>query len=150
MKILSSSGKVLRTEKSDVPDRVHVEGSLDSHDGAPISIALRQGKPFKNTPALVWSILGEKGEVRLEALEQSGFQAFDVTVTIAVENAETGEVETVKWEDGMQERGYKGSAKNIGTLYELFARGKEGSWATFEDALEWHRFLEEAWGDWKA
>ena len=30
----------------------------------------------------------------------------------------------------------------IGPVYEAFARGKEGTWATFEDALTRHRMVE--------
>jgi len=149
IKVLSSSGQVLRTIKSDVPDLVHIEGSLPSHNNAPTSITLRRAPPFKGTPALIWAVHGQSGEIRVEAAGTT-IHAFDSGAKILVEDFESGEIETVTWEDPMAGKGIKGPANNIGALYEAFAGGEKGAWPTFEDALQRHRMLEEVWGDWKA
>ncbi len=149
IKVLSSSGDVLRTIKSNVPDLVHLEGSLPSHHSAPTSITLRRTPPFKGTPALVWTIIGQSGEIRVEA-PATMIHAFDSGAKIMIEDFAGGEVETVSWEDPMAGLGIKGAANNIGALYEAFAHGEKGTWPTFEDALERHRMLDEVWGDWKA
>ena len=127
-----------------MPDRIHIEGSLSSHNDAPISIFMRRGNPFKGTPGLVWDIQGESGAIRVEA-QGSAITAFDYPTKILVEDLKSGKVENVTWKDEMAERGFEGSGKNIGKLYELFAEGKKGSWPTLEDALERHRFLEDFW-----
>jgi hypothetical protein len=149
IKVLSSSGDVLRTIKSNVPDLVHMEGSLPSHNNAPMAILLRRAPPFKGTPALIWAVHGQSGEIRVEAVGTM-IHAVDSGVKILVEDFESGEVETVSWEDPMAGKGIKGPASNIGALYEAFAGGEKGAWPTFEDALQRHKMLEEVWGDWNA
>lgn len=156
VKILSASGEVLRTIKSDVPDRFQIEGFLPSFSNAPISISLRRSTPFKGTPGFIWSIEGSKGEIRVEA-DGTSIHAFEQNAKILVEDFEKsgGEVENVPWDDPMADRGFKGPARNIGSLYEAFAAAdaegeKKGAWPTFEDALERHRLLEAVWGDWHA
>lgn len=76
--------------------------------------------------------------------------AFDSGAKILIEDFESGDVETVTYEDPMAGKGIKGPANNIGALYEAFAHGEKGAWPTFEDALQRHRMLDEVWGDWKA
>lgn len=147
IKVLGANKEVLRTMTSDVPDYIHIDGSLPSHNSAPISILFRKGPPFKGTLPFIWSIQGEKGEIRVEA-ESAGLQAFDVPVKVMVEDYRSGEVENVKWDYDVSVKDFKGPAKNIGMLYEKFAEGS--GYPTFADALERHEFLEEVWGDWKA
>lgn len=149
VKVLSSSGEVLRTIKSNVPDLIHIEGSLPSHNHAPSSITLRRAPPFKETPALIWTVTGQSGEIRVEAAGTT-IHAFDSGAKILVEDFASGEAETVPYEDPMAGKGLKGPANNIGALYEAFAGGEKGAWPTFEDALERHRMLDEVWGNWKA
>ena len=86
----------------------------------------------------------------MEADSTASIHAFAAATKILVEDYGSGEVESVKWEDGMAEKGLKGPAKNIGALYEAFASGAKGTWPSFEDAVERHRFLDEVWGDWEA
>ena len=151
VKVLSSSGEVLRTVQSDVPDLINFNGTLTSLNNAPSSFYFRQGPQFKGTPALIWSVHGEKGEIRVEA-DVSMVQAFDENqnAKILVENFGSGEVEEVTKEHAMADRGLKGPAKHIESLYEAFADGGKAEWPTFEDALERHKFLEDVWGNWKA
>ena len=151
IKVLSSSGEVLRTIQSNVPDLININGTLSSHNNAPFSFSFHRGPQFKGTSALVWSVHGEKGEIRVEA-DTTGIHAFDENqnVKILVQNFESGEVEKVTWEDVMADRGLKGPAKNIGSLYEAFAEGGKAEWPTFEDALERHKFLEDVLGNWEA
>lgn len=149
IKVLSSSGDILRTINSNVPDLVHMESSLPSHNNAPIAISLRRAPPFKGTPALIWSVHGQSGEIRVEAAGTT-IHAFDSGAKIQIEDFESGDVETVTYEDPMAGKEIQGPANNIGALYEAFAHGGKGSWPTFEDALQRHRMLDEVWGDWKA
>ena len=151
IKVLSSSGEVLRTVQSNVPDLININGSLSSHNNAPFSYFFKRGPRFKGTPALIWSVHGETGEIRVEA-DTTSIHAVDdnQNVKILVENFESGEVENVTWKDVMADRGLKGPAKNIGSLYEAFAEGGNAEWSTFETALERHKFLEDVWGEWEA
>ncbi len=149
IKVLSSSGDVLRTIRSDVPDLAHMEGSLPSHNNAPTTIHLHRAPPFKETPTLIWAVHGQSGEIRVEAAATM-IHAFDSGAKILVEDFESGEIETVTWEDPMAGKGIEGAANNIGALYEAFAGGEKGTWPTFEDALQKHRMLDEVLGDWNA
>lgn len=147
--VLSPTGEVSRVMRSETPDLINVHGTLPSHNNAPISIIYRAGHAFKGTPALIWSIVGEKGEIRVEG-EQANLHAVSTGFKILLQSKGSDEVETVEWRNEMAERGLQGPAQNTGSLYEAFATRKEGSWPGFEQALERHRMLEEVWGDWKA
>ena len=145
----SSTGQVSGVVQSNVPDLINVHGILTSQGSAPISILYRAGPAFKGTPSLIWSIVGEKGEIRVEG-EGPHLHASSKGFKVLLQPTGSEDVESIEWKNEMEERGFQGPAANIGSLYEAFANGQRGSWPGFEQALECHRMLEEVWDDWHA
>jgi hypothetical protein len=63
VKIFRADGSVLEeSARKTAPDHMMLQGTLTS--GVVFSATVRGGSPFKDTPGLVWSIYGEKGEIR--------------------------------------------------------------------------------------
>ena len=60
--IIGSDGSLLEIIATDVADHIMLQGTLSS--GAPLSVTFRRGPPFLGTPGFIWSIHGEKGEIR--------------------------------------------------------------------------------------
>ena len=145
--VLSSSGQITETISPNTPDHIIYSGKLSNSDGAPISISLRRGAPFKDTPGFLWSILGETGEIRVVSTGAM-FQAFETSTQIFVESFESGDVQEVDSDD--KQSPFKLPTKNIAGLYEAFASGKEGSFPDFEDAIELHKELGEMLNQWDA
>lgn len=143
--LLSPSGQVTGTATSDTPDHIVYTGRLSHWNNAPVSITLRRGPPFKDTPGFVWSIQGETGEIRVESVGPS-FQAFDLGSKMLLENYENGEVEKVDWEN--KESPWKLPARDIAALYEAFAGGEKGAYPDFEGAVGLHQELEAMWKHW--
>ncbi|OTA99893.1 hypothetical protein M426DRAFT_324792 [Hypoxylon sp. CI-4A] len=142
------TGNIVETVKSDVPDLVHVIGSLSASEytaaGATVHMRVRRGQEFKGEAPLVWSINGEKGEIRLSASGGLGIVAWAHGQPIAIEvhNFETDEIENVEWSwDGKEELDV--SARMVGALYDAFADGDTSKFPTFDHALKRHEQLEE-------
>lgn len=136
--IVGSNGEVIDTVTTNVADHIMLQGTLDS--GAPISVVFRRGPPFKDTPGFIWSICGEKGEIRMTAAGPA-LQASDNEGEIMVHNFETDEVEVVRWES--QFGNLPAPARNVAAIYEAFANGETGIYANFEHAVLRHRQIEE-------
>lgn len=147
VKILSSSGQVTETMTSNTPDHIIYTGRLSHSDNAPISILFRRGPAFKDTKGFVWSIQGEKGEIRVESVGPA-FQAFDLGSQILLEDFESGNVEKVDWED--KQNPLNLPARDIGALYDAFANEEKGAYPDFEDAVGLHKELEAMWKHWDA
>ena len=145
--VLSSSGQVTETIAPDTPDNIIYSGKLSNLDSAPISIVLRRGAPFKDTPGFVWSIHGETGAIRVVST-RPGFQAFESNPQILVESFKSGEVQVVDFED--KQSTFKLPPKNIASLYEAFASGKKDTFPNFEDAVGLHKELGEMLKQWDA
>ncbi|KAL8797807.1 MAG: hypothetical protein Q9195_000159 [Heterodermia aff. obscurata] len=145
--ILSPSGKITETIASNIPDHIIYSGKLLNSENAPISMFLRRGAPFKDTPGFVWSILGETGEIRVVSASPS-IQAFDHSPRILVESFESGDVQEVDVEE--KQSPFKLPAKNIATLYEAFASGEKGTFPDFDDAVGLHKELGEMLKEWDA
>ncbi|KAI1470397.1 NAD(P)-binding protein [Daldinia caldariorum] len=143
-----STGKIVKTVRSDVPDLIHVTGSLPGSEhttsGATVHLRFRRGQAFKGEDPLVWSVNGERGEIRLSASDGPGISAgaHAHPVTIEVHDFDTDEVEKVKWSwNGREELNV--SARMVGAQYEAFATGDETKYATFEHASKRHKQLNE-------
>lgn len=150
--IVGSDGKVSHTNKTDVPDLVHVTGTLPEsaavQKGATLHISLRRGQPYPGDPAFVWTINGEKGEIRVVSQVVSFIQvgSDDHPATLEVHDFETDKVEKVEWEYEEWQKELPVAARNVGSLYEAFAAAQEGGevqYATFEDAYQRHKQLDE-------
>jgi predicted dehydrogenase len=137
--LINADGTDNRTIKRDVPDHITVQGTLAKF-GAPLSINIRNGTAFPNTPNFVWNILGTKGEIRITSmatlnvgLECEKIELFD---------HEKGTVEVVKTGYPEEVSDLPAYARNVGTLYELYAKGGvEQGFANFEQAVELHKII---------
>ena len=153
VKVLDKHGSVLRTIKSTVPDLINLTATLTpsrlTQDGATLQLTFRSGQPFPGDLPLVWSINGEKGEIRLIGETGTSINASSTPVTIEIHDFSTDQVEKItwSWEDWQDE--LPDAARNIGMLYEAFATGDETAYPSFEDALRRHEQLEDMLARWE-
>jgi hypothetical protein len=142
----AKGGAIVETVKSDVPDLINVIGSLPSSanidQGASLHISLRRGQTFKGEPGLVWTINGDKGEIRLVVPSGPGLQAFATSADIDIHDFETDEVQKVEWDYGRWSD-LPVPARNIGALYEAYAEGDTTKYPNFDHALKRHTQLDE-------
>ncbi|KAK1579154.1 oxidoreductase family protein [Colletotrichum navitas] len=158
VRVLLGDGAARRV-RSDVPDFVAVHGALrgrendDAVDGATLAVRFRNGPPFKGRPALVWRIVGEKGEVEVEspAGPYLHSDSYDEPVVVRVHDHERDEVEEVSWDWEGWQKELPVRARSVGEVYERFARWVEagrgdveedGRWPTVQDAVLRMRELE--------
>ncbi|KAF5013329.1 hypothetical protein FDECE_679 [Fusarium decemcellulare] len=143
-----SSNMTIETVKSNVPDLIVIQSQLQGDkavDGATLLARFRLGSPFPDEPSMVWTITGERGEIRLSAQGSTTLQAqgYDKPVFIQVRDFATNEVEKVSWEWFDWQSELPVLARSVGRLYEAIAAGDTEDIVTFEDALERHMQLEE-------
>ncbi|KAH8649310.1 hypothetical protein BX600DRAFT_404403 [Xylariales sp. PMI_506] len=142
------SGQVTEIKRVDVPDLVFMTGSLKASKSvvpdATLHLQYRRGQPFKGEPALVWTINGEKGEIRLTSPGSIGpaFQTGLGSETIEVHNFATDEVEQVGWDWSSAWAELPHTARNIGAIYEAYAAADSSDYATFNDALRRQKALD--------
>ncbi|KAI1767909.1 NAD(P)-binding protein [Hypoxylon sp. FL1150] len=143
-----STGLIVETIRSDVPDLMFVTGSLQASEyvasGATLHFRCRRGQPFKGEDPLVWSVNGEKGEIRLRASGgmSIGAGAHGQPITIEIHDFDTDEVQNVEWSwQGREELDV--SARMVGALYEAFAAGDLTKYPTFDHASKRHDQLDE-------
>lgn len=147
--------KIVETVKSDVPDLIIVSGSLSESDVASKDASLltrfRRGQPFPGEPPLVWTINGEKGELRLTATGGTTLHAsaYSAPVTIEVHDFEKDQVSEVKWDWEDWQAELPMVSRSIGKIYERLADGNNAGVASFEDALVRHQQLEGFLKEWK-
>lgn len=134
-----STKQAVDTVTSDVPDLVVATATLAPSDlvaeNATLLARFRRGQPFKGEPALVWSINGERGEVRVTSDASTALQAQAEAggVRVEVHDFATDEVETVGWGWEAWQEELPVWARSIGRLYEDLAEGR--AVPTFEEAV---------------
>lgn len=149
-----STGKIVDTVTSDVPDLIHMTGSLPESEhivkDATLHMSFRRAQAFQGEPALVWTLLGEKGEIRLTAVLDIMLQASQLLdVTIEVHDHDRGEVERVDFGWGSSlELPYL--TRSYVPIYEAYASGIVGAYADFDHALKRHKQLDEMLANWDA
>ncbi|KAK1828038.1 NAD(P)-binding protein [Podospora conica] len=152
VRILAPDGTVSHTARTDVPDLIYVTGTLPEsatvQRGATLHMRLRRGQPYPGEPAFVWTIHGEKGEIKVVSQVVSFIQvgSDDHPATLEVHDFETDKVEKVEWEYEDWQKELPVAARNVGALYEAFAAAQDGGevrYATFEDAYQRHKQLDE-------
>ncbi|XXG99623.1 hypothetical protein Hte_005964 [Hypoxylon texense] len=143
-----STGKIVETIRSDVPDLMLVTGTLPASEyvtpGATLHFRCRRGQTFKGEDPLVWSINGEKGEIRLRATGGMSIaaRAHAQPIIIEVHDFDTDEVQNVEWSwRGLEELDVP--ARIVGALYEAFAAGDPTKYPTFDHAAKRHSQLDE-------
>ena len=135
--IMASDGTILETVTTDVADHIMLQGILSS--GAPLSVTFRRGPPFKGTPGFIWSVYGEKGEIRITAAGPA-LQANDDETTIAVHTFDQG-VEVIECDRCVED--LAGPARNVAAMYEAFAAKETRKYPDFGHAVLRHRQIEE-------
>ncbi|KAL2755506.1 hypothetical protein ACRALDRAFT_1064402 [Sodiomyces alcalophilus JCM 7366] len=136
------TGDVVHKTVSDVPDLLAVHGPLKGKDyvadGATLSVHFRNGAPFKGEPAFVWSVLGEKGEVRVTIPSgphlQMGHE--EDQALIKVYDFATDSVEDVQWEWQDWQKELPLRARNVGEMYERYAAWVRGGRGKIEEGRE--------------
>lgn len=150
----SHSGRLIETVESDVPDLIYVTGSLPETEhivkDATCHIRFRRAQAFFGEPALVWTVFGEKGEIRLTSALTTMLQISSLMdVTIEIDDHEHDEIQSVEWKWGPNpELSYL--ARSYGPLYEAYASGAIGEYADFEHALKRHLQLDGILASWDA
>jgi predicted dehydrogenase len=141
VRLVNKDGSLNRTIKRDAPDHVLLQGTLSGSD-VPLSIYLRNGQGFPNTPNLVWTILGTKGEIRITS--GSALNLGLPNEKIEVFDYEKDVVEVVETEYASEIKDLPMFAGNVGTVYELYANGGtlEQGLVGFEQAVALHGLLE--------
>jgi predicted dehydrogenase len=139
-KLLKVDGSFDRMIKREVPDHVLLQGVLGIN-GAPVSISVRGGKPFKDAPALTWRVSGSKGDIRITSIAPINLTVAGEKIELYDHEKDTVEIVDVQFMDALKD--LPPLAKNIGALYELFATvgGKEQGFVDFEQALVFHRII---------
>ena len=136
--ITGLNSEIIETVTSNVPDLMTVYGSIASSN-APLDVRYRRGQPFKGSTGFEWIITGEVGEIKLSGPGPS-LQAADMAYKLEWYDFEKDEVVNVDWEEGYPD--LPAPARNVGRLYDLFAKGDEALYPSFDDAVLRHSELE--------
>jgi predicted dehydrogenase len=137
VKSLNADGSLNKMIKRETPDHVMLQGTL-KNSAAPLSITIRVGKSYPNTPGLTWHILGMKGEIRV-----TSYAALSLGIPgekIEVFDHEKDTVEAVDVEYAKEVRELPMFANNVGGLYEMYAKGE--TVVGFEEAVAMHKVLD--------
>jgi predicted dehydrogenase len=141
VKILKADGSVLEeSAKKTAPDHIMLQGTLTS--GAIFSATVRGGSPFKDTPGLVWSIYGEKGEIRI--LGPSAFIELAGTSSIELYDFDKDVVEQIEFKKGTFDE-FGPLSRNVARVYEAIAARDKSLLCDFEGAVKRHEFIEEVY-----
>ncbi|KAF1842196.1 NAD-P-binding protein [Cucurbitaria berberidis CBS 394.84] len=140
-KLFHPDGRFDKWIKRETPDHMIMHGTL-SNNAAPISIFVRNGKSFKDTPNLTWRVFGTKGEIRFTANAAPNIGLDGQKIELFDHEKDAVEVIEVEYDDKVKD--LPPLAKNIGALYELFATGGtvEQGLVGFEEAVGMHRIID--------
>ncbi|RYP68213.1 hypothetical protein DL771_006813 [Monosporascus sp. 5C6A] len=143
----SYTGRFIDTIESDVPDLIYVTGTLPGTEhiakGATLHMRFRRAQAFLGEPALIWSIYGEKGEIRLTAASNTMLQVSSLMdVTIDIDDHVNDEVQCVEWKWGSYPE-LQYLSRSYGPLYEAYVGGAVGEYADFEHAVKRHTQLDQ-------
>lgn len=155
IKVLDAySGRSMKSIDSDVPDLIDMTGSLVESEhvakDATFHMRFRKAQPFLGEPALIWTILGEKGEIRLTAGFDTMLQVSQLSdVKIEVHNHAEQDIERVafKWEAYSE---LPHLARSYASLYEAYLTGAVGKYPDFDHALKRHIQLDGLLESWDA
>lgn len=145
----AATQEIIGTKTSDVPDLIVLSASLPEsptvQDKASILFRCRRGQAFKGEAPMVWTVSGEKGELRLVAWGGPAINAlsYSAPLTIEVHDFATDEVENIEWSFDSWQNELPVFARNVAKMYDNFADGKSADVPTIEDALKRHQQLEE-------
>jgi predicted dehydrogenase len=136
--------KVVGVAKKDTPDQIILQATLKT--GAVLSLHIQGGPPPPFDPKFLWRISGEKGDLDISA-DYLRLNVISDGITIRLYDRESGNVEEVPIEkDELDD--LPGPAKNIGRVYEAFAKGDKKFLVTFEEAFQRHVLIEKILKHW--
>ncbi|GAB1740607.1 hypothetical protein NU219Hw_g5701t1 [Hortaea werneckii] len=140
-----------RTSKiSDVPDLVSIHGTLAAQHPyiapcASLVVKFHYEPPFPGITPLVWTITGEKGQIRLSAESGSLIQPHTSgPMSLQLYMFDSGEVQDVSWGWEDWQAALPHRARNIGKLYEVFAENEMAEYgvADFDAAVTRHQEMD--------
>ena len=137
--IMDSTGNVIETLSTDVADHIMFQGTMTS--GIPMSVVFRIGNSFKDTPGFIWSIHGDKGEIRVIAPGPALRTSHEAD--IVVEDFATNEVVSILWAETAKEFPLPAAVEHVASMYEAFADTTLGGYPDFEHAILRHRQIAE-------
>jgi predicted dehydrogenase len=109
----------------------------------------RRGQVFPGDAPLVWSINGEKGELRLTGKDGTTLHAASASgIVIELHDFATGKVEQIDWNWSEWQEALPLIGRNVAALYEAYANGQKEGIASSEEAASRHEQLSsmlEAW-----
>ncbi|KAB8349872.1 hypothetical protein FH972_023885 [Carpinus fangiana] len=139
---VKDAGEIVETVVSDVPDLLSLHGQLPASatvaNGATLTGLYRCGRPFTGDAAFEWSIVCERGEIKLRSPSGVHLQAYayDVPVTIHVQHFDQDEaVEEVAWAWSEVQEEVPVKGRGVSNIYEAFAAGESENWVSIESAL---------------
>ncbi|KAL7939285.1 hypothetical protein V8C35DRAFT_286226 [Trichoderma chlorosporum] len=144
----------VETVKSNVPDLIIINGTLAASqiaaEGANVLFRYRRGQQFPGEPALLWTINGEKGEIRLQAFGGSSLHAssYNAPVTIEVHDFASDQVQKVDWSWQSWQEDLALVGRSVGVLYDKFADGVVEGAPSFETALVRHEQIATVLAGW--
>jgi len=139
VKIVDQSGSQSNTITSNVPDFLTVHGKLakgrtEIASDATLGITWRSGQPFKGAPGFVWTINGEKGELKVTS--QAGpylqLDPHGQAITIELHDFAIDEVIEIKWDWKDWQKSLPWASRIVGEVYERYARWVESGKVTSE------------------
>jgi hypothetical protein len=140
------AGTIVKFVVSDVPERIvattPIQESAIAQQDATLLFRFRRGLPSFDDAPLVWSIVGETGEIRLTNPAGTSLNAgaHVKSVRLEVKDFATNTVEHIDWRWETWQEELPLVARCVGALYEAFAEGKD--YPTFEEALKRHEQLD--------
>ncbi|KAF2625602.1 putative oxidoreductase [Macroventuria anomochaeta] len=141
----SSTNKIIKTVKSDVPDLLSFNAQLQPSphiaDDATLAFFFRRGQPFPGTSSLTWTINFQNGEIRVDSPSKSFFDADpsdDKPITIQVHRFEDDSVEKVEWSWSSEQAALPVPARAVSATLHAFADGRDAGdgWVSLEDAAK--------------
>jgi predicted dehydrogenase len=125
LRILGREGNTIT---SNVPDFLSIHGRLahgktDIADDASLTVTFRSGQPFKGSPGFVWTINGEKGELRV--ISPSGpylqLESHGDPITIELHDFSSDNVSMVEWDWKEWQKPLPLASRIVGEVYERYA-----------------------------
>jgi predicted dehydrogenase len=149
VKVLDREGDLKKSIRTDVPDVVTMQGTLEAREGeggvvegALFTHVFRHGTPFRGQPGLTWNINGEKGELLVTMGEK--FLFLEDPIVIQLHDHATDEVRELAWDWADWQKDLPIKARCVAELYERYAEWVEAGqkhvtkgreWPTLEDAV---------------
>lgn len=127
--ITAKDGSTVNNVHSDVPDYLAIHGRLapgrvDIAEDAILAATFRSGPPFKGTPALLWAINGEKGELLITSPSGPYLMSDSYTISPKIElhDHATDQVTTIEWDWTDWQKDLPIRSRIVGEVYERYAR----------------------------